>query len=98
MGHRYEMDTVTIRELRQHWPQVERRLKAAPEGLLITRDGVPVARLEPPPTGIGGPEVTFSAAAHRQWRVQRWNSKAPRTNSAGWLAKAREDDRRGQQP
>ena len=35
---------MTIRELRQHWPAVEKALNTDEE-ILITRDGKPVARL-----------------------------------------------------
>ncbi len=38
------MKTITIRDLRQHWPETERTLQAENE-LIITRDGEPVARL-----------------------------------------------------
>ena len=41
------METVTIRELRQNWPAVEKRLAAGGE-LAVTRDGEPVALLTPP--------------------------------------------------
>jgi antitoxin (DNA-binding transcriptional repressor) of toxin-antitoxin stability system len=38
------MKTITIRDLRQHWPETEKTLQAENE-LIITRDGEPVARL-----------------------------------------------------
>ena len=41
------METVTIRELRQNWPAVEKRLAAVGE-LAVTRDGAAVALLAPP--------------------------------------------------
>ena len=36
------METVTIRELRQNWPAVEKRLASARE-ITVTRDGTAVA-------------------------------------------------------
>ncbi len=38
------MKTITVRDLRQRWPEAERLLRTEKE-LLITRDGTPVARL-----------------------------------------------------
>lgn len=38
------MKTITIRDLRQRWPETERTLQAENE-LIITRDGEPVAKL-----------------------------------------------------
>lgn len=38
------MKTMTIREVRQHWPEAERALAFERE-IIITRDGKPVARL-----------------------------------------------------
>lgn len=38
------MKTITIRDLRQRWPETERTLQAENE-LIITRDGQPVAKL-----------------------------------------------------
>ena len=45
------METVTIRELRQNWPAVEKRLASARE-LTGTRDGTAVAELG---FGVGVP-------------------------------------------
>ena len=40
------MKTITVRDVRQRWPEAERSL--AEEGeIVITRDGKPVARLLP---------------------------------------------------
>lgn len=38
------MKAITIRDLRQRWPETERTLEAEKE-LIITRDGKPVAKL-----------------------------------------------------
>lgn len=38
------MNTITVRDLRQRWPDAERRLETERE-LIITRDGQPIARL-----------------------------------------------------
>ncbi len=39
-----EMKTISVRDLRQRWPEAERALQIESE-LVITRDGKPVARL-----------------------------------------------------
>ena len=38
------MKTITIRDLRQHWPEAEAALQAEDE-IIITRDSKPVAKL-----------------------------------------------------
>jgi antitoxin (DNA-binding transcriptional repressor) of toxin-antitoxin stability system len=38
------MKTMTIRDIRQHWPEAERQLAIEKE-IIITRDGKPVAKL-----------------------------------------------------
>jgi antitoxin (DNA-binding transcriptional repressor) of toxin-antitoxin stability system len=55
------MKTITIRDLRQRWPEAEAALQVEDE-ILITRDSKPVAKL-----------VRFSSAAAKR---PRWNVKA----------------------
>ena len=62
------MKTITIRDLRQRWPEAEAALKVEDE-ILITRDSKPVAKL-----------VRISAAAHKRprWDAEehaRWQKK-----------------------
>jgi antitoxin (DNA-binding transcriptional repressor) of toxin-antitoxin stability system len=62
------MKTITIRDLRQRWPETEKSLKMENE-IIITRDGEPVAKL-----------VRVSAAARKRprWNVDehaRWQKK-----------------------
>jgi len=87
------MERVTIRELRQNWPGIERRLKSTRATLLVTRDGTPVAQVSPPPADIASAHPGFSAAGHRQWRTKHWGGRTPRTDSGAWLARVREDRR-----
>jgi antitoxin (DNA-binding transcriptional repressor) of toxin-antitoxin stability system len=93
MFHMLAMETVTIRELRQNWPGIERRLRATRAALLVTRDGEPVAQVSLPPTETNGPGPGFSAAAHRQWRTKHWGRHAPKTDSGRWLDRTREERR-----
>lgn len=97
MFHGWRMETITIRELRQNWPGVERRLRATREPLLVTRDGEPVAQILPPTGAVAGARPAFSVAAHRAWRAGRWGGRAPKTNSAGWLTRETEERAVGQQ-
>lgn len=94
MFHIFGMQTITIRELRQNWPAVERRLQSSSGPLLVTRDGTPVARLSLPAEESPEKVKGFSAAAHRQWRGQQWGRSRPKTDSGRWLDRMR-DDRRG---
>lgn len=56
------METITIRELRNHGGDVIRRV-AAGESLTVTRDGEPVAELRP----IGRAPITAAVLLDR-WR------------------------------
>src|SRR5476651_2170051 len=71
------METVTIRELRQNWPAVEKRLAAAGE-LTVTRDGTPVAELTPPrrPATKKTP-ARFDPEAHQRLLKKIWGAKPP---------------------
>lgn len=90
------MDTISIREIRQDWPRVERRLRSASIGLLITRDGTPVARLTlPQASDVPTTPIAFSPDQHRAWRLKRWKSKAPKATSDRWLEAERHDRRPG---
>ncbi len=75
------MKTVTVRDLRQRWPEAEKALQIEPE-ILITRDSKPVAKLvryvEP-----DKPRKRFNPVAHGKWqrkisggRVTRWVDEA----------------------
>jgi len=71
------MKTVTVRDLRQRWPETERALQTEHE-IIVTRDAKPVAKLvryvEPKRA-----RSRFDPAQHGQWqrrasggRVTRW--------------------------
>ena len=84
------MKTISVRDLRQRWPEAEARLQVEKE-IVITRDAKPVAKLvridERPK-----PRKRFDAVAHARWqrrvaggKVSRWVDRAVR--------EAREDRR-----
>ncbi len=84
------MKTISVRDLRQRWPEAEALLQVEEE-IVITRDAKPVARL----VRIAEqrkPRKRFDPASHARWqrkiaggRVSRWVDRAVR--------EAREDRR-----
>lgn len=73
----HDMKTVTVRDLRQRWPETERALESEGE-IVVTRDAKPVAKLirYAEPTR---PRARFDPVQHGQWqrrtsggRVTRW--------------------------
>ena len=84
------MKTITVRDLRQRWPQAEALLQVEKE-ILITRDAKPVAKLVRV-TEQPKPQKRFDPASHGRWqkkmargKVSRWVDRA--------LTNAREDRR-----
>ena len=79
---------LTVRDLRLHWPEAERRLRRERE-IVVTRDGKPVARLSAfVPDEARRPR--FSPEAHLAWLGQTWKGRAtgkmlehPRETAAG---------------
>ena len=77
------MKTISVRDLRQRWPEAEALLQVEEE-IVITRDARPVAKLvriaERPK-----PRKRFDPAMHARWqrraaagRVSRWVDRAVR--------------------
>jgi antitoxin (DNA-binding transcriptional repressor) of toxin-antitoxin stability system len=73
--------TVSVRDLRQRWPEAEALLRTEPE-IIVTRDSRPVARLvrfDAPKK----PRKRFDPAAHARWqrkvaggKLSRWVDRA----------------------
>jgi antitoxin (DNA-binding transcriptional repressor) of toxin-antitoxin stability system len=83
------METVTIRELRQNWPAVEKRLAAVGE-LAVTRDGAAVALLAPPrPAAAKQSTKRFNPAAHARLIRKMWESGKPSFTTDHRLAEER---------
>jgi antitoxin (DNA-binding transcriptional repressor) of toxin-antitoxin stability system len=71
------MKTVTVRELRQSWPAVEKRLAASGE-LTITRDGTAVAVLTPvEKPAAKKPTKRFTSEEHMKLLKRIWGDKPP---------------------
>jgi antitoxin (DNA-binding transcriptional repressor) of toxin-antitoxin stability system len=70
------MKTITIRDLRQRWPEAEAALKVEDE-ILITRDSKPVAKLVrfvPPETK----RKRWNPEDHKKWIKKVWGNKQVR--------------------
>jgi antitoxin (DNA-binding transcriptional repressor) of toxin-antitoxin stability system len=82
------MKTISIRDLRQKWPEAESRLQAEGE-IIITRDAKPVAKLvryvEP-----AKPRKRFDPVAHAKWQKKMNGGKIVRLVDK-YLAADRED-------
>jgi antitoxin (DNA-binding transcriptional repressor) of toxin-antitoxin stability system len=82
------MKTITIRDLRQRWPETEAALQVEDE-ILITRDSKPVAKLVrfiPPKTK----RKHWKVAEHKRWIKKVYGNKVFPSSDAE-LAAARAD-------
>lgn len=68
------MATVTIRDIRLHWPRVERLLRRGP--IIVTRDGKPVAKIEAY-AATADDRKRFDAVAHMKWLRKQKSSSVP---------------------
>lgn len=66
------MKMMTVRDVRQKWPEAERSLVVEGE-IVITRDGKPVARLLP--VEVEPPRKRFDAEEHRRWMKDIWGDE-----------------------
>jgi antitoxin (DNA-binding transcriptional repressor) of toxin-antitoxin stability system len=71
-----EMKTISVRDLRQKWPEAERALKIESE-IVITRDGKPVARLTPY-ENRSKKRGRFDPAKHGDWQRRQMAGEAVR--------------------
>jgi antitoxin (DNA-binding transcriptional repressor) of toxin-antitoxin stability system len=81
------MKTITIRDLRQRWPEAEAALKIESE-ILITRDSKPVAKL----VSIlpsEGKRPRWDAAEHARWQKKVAGGRISRSDAT--LARSRAD-------
>lgn len=70
------MKTVTIRDLRQRWPETERTLQVENE-LIVTRDGQPVAKLVRVAEQKAKRE-RWNPEKHKKWLKKVWGNKQVR--------------------
>ena len=81
------MKTITIRDLRQRWPEAEAALKVEDE-ILITRDSKPVAKLVRV-SAAPGKRPRWDMKEHARWQKRVCNGKMSRSDAA--LAQDRAD-------
>ena len=79
------MNTITIRDLRQRWPETEAALQVEDE-ILITRDSKPVAKLVRVVAGAHA-RPRWDAEAHARWQKKVSGGKKSRSDTA--LAESR---------
>ncbi|MGL4401148.1 MAG: type II toxin-antitoxin system Phd/YefM family antitoxin [Luteolibacter sp.] len=68
------MKTMTVRDIRQKWPEAERSLSEEGE-IVITRDGKPVARLLPLVEEVVAPRKRFDPEEHIRWLKEEWGDE-----------------------
>jgi antitoxin (DNA-binding transcriptional repressor) of toxin-antitoxin stability system len=81
------MKTITIRDLRQRWPEAEAILKVEDE-ILITRDSKPVAKLVRV-ADTANKRPRWDANEHARWQKKVGGGKLSRSDAA--LAESRAD-------
>jgi antitoxin (DNA-binding transcriptional repressor) of toxin-antitoxin stability system len=79
--------TITIRDLRQRWPEAEAALNLEEE-IIITRDSKPVAKLVRL-SSVASERPRWNAAEHARWQKKVCSGKISRSDVA--LAESRAD-------
>jgi antitoxin (DNA-binding transcriptional repressor) of toxin-antitoxin stability system len=74
------MKTITIRDLRQRWPETEKALQVENE-IFITRDGQPVARLVRI-SAAAGKRPRWNVDEHARWQKKVGGGKISRSDAA----------------
>lgn len=70
------MKTISVRDLRQRWPEAEALLEREKE-ILVTRDGKPVAKLVRVREDVPR-RKRFDPEAHAKWQRRMWGGKVVR--------------------
>lgn len=83
------MKTMSVRDIRQRWPEAESALEHEDE-IIVTRDGKPVARLVPFEARPPKPRASVDWNALERWRTRFWRGQAP-LSTAEELARDRAD-------
>ena len=77
------MKTMTVRDVRQRWPEAERCLGTEGE-IIITRDGKPVARLLPV-EDVTETRKKFDPEEQKRWREEFWGKGVMMDSLSGLL-------------
>jgi len=81
---------MTVRDIRQRWPEAERALREAKE-IIVTRDGQPVARLLPIASRPLRSRRQFDAEELGRWRERFWRTQPEQPSTGEWLDRDRGD-------
>ena len=84
------MTRMSVRDIRQKWPEAERKLATVGE-IVVTRDSRPVARILPYEQRRTRARERFDPAAHTRWLRQFWKGQ-PRQASTDERLKAERDE------
>ena len=83
---------MSVRELRLHWPAVEKRLRAT-GSLTVTRDNVPVATLVTFDGVVShDQQQRFDANEHMRWLASTWSGKLQPPSSDEMLREERGEE------
>jgi antitoxin (DNA-binding transcriptional repressor) of toxin-antitoxin stability system len=84
------MTSMTIRDVRLHWPKAEKAL-AEGEEILITRDSKPVARLLPLVPGARERRQRFDPVSHVRQMKRFWKNRPAQPATDALLARDRDE-------
>jgi len=84
------MTSMTVRDVRLHWPKAEKAL-AEGEEILITRDSKPVARLLPLVPGVRQKQARFDPADHLRKLRRLWKKLPAQPPTGALLARDRDE-------
>jgi antitoxin (DNA-binding transcriptional repressor) of toxin-antitoxin stability system len=84
------MKTMSVRDIRQRWPEAERALRVEGE-IVVTRDARPVARLLPLADRPMRAAERLDFAELRRWRQRFWRGQPPQPSTGDWLDRDRAD-------
>ena len=83
------MKTMTVRQIRQSWPEAESALALEGE-IIVTRDSKPVAKIVPVGTSFKK-RPRFDPLVHERWMNRFWKKKAALPSTDAELARDRAD-------
>ena len=86
------MKTMTVRDVRQRWPEAERALRDD-EGVIVTRDGKPVARILPYEPRARPRRASVDWDALEKWRERFWRAQPAQPSTDDDVAAGRADRR-----
>jgi antitoxin (DNA-binding transcriptional repressor) of toxin-antitoxin stability system len=84
------MKTMSVRDIRQNWPEAERALREEGE-IIVTRDSKPVARIVPIAGTVVATRSRLDPDALRRWRARFWKGQPKQPSTDRTLEMDRED-------